>query len=335
MLYKITLGNTVLEKCIESVQFNVSTQNDYLFVTRYNSKNLIKITGYIDTEESTIVLYEWALLPATNPNCYKEITVEQYKSEKLLRKVTFSKAFVVKYSESYSNDEGVGTFTLYIKPLFGQDVEVTSEASSATHEEDLKTEFELKIEEEQNQNNNQEYRVFNEDLTTVKKPKVFDKPVTGNNIGIYLRDSPLKEPYNEIARFRQKAGLPPFDNSKKAGAVARIEINGKVTYGINSGFQKTTKAKQLHRKEIFDTALKEDFPWASNWSQVESLKHAEAHALLRAARKGKLPKSVTMYVDKTTCSWCQQQLPALMKHLGIEELIIYSGGSTIPIKLPK
>lgn len=130
MLYKVAVGNAVLEKCIESVQFNVSTPSDYIFTSRGNNKNLIKITGNIDTEESTVALYEWALLPATNPECYKEITIEHYKEEKLLRKVTFSKAFVVKYSESYSNDEGVGTFTLYIKQLYGQDVEVTGETSS-------------------------------------------------------------------------------------------------------------------------------------------------------------------------------------------------------------
>jgi len=119
-------GGTVLEKCIQDVQFNVSTPGDY------NSKNTkiknsIKITGYIDTDESTVVLYHWALLPATNSDCYKEIIVEQYKSGKLLRKVSFSKAFVVKYSESYSKDKGVGIFTLYVKQLYGQDVEFTSE----------------------------------------------------------------------------------------------------------------------------------------------------------------------------------------------------------------
>lgn len=69
-------GNTILEKCIENVQYNVSTPNDYIFTSRCNNKNLVKITGYIDTEERTIALYEWALLPATNPDCYKEITIE-------------------------------------------------------------------------------------------------------------------------------------------------------------------------------------------------------------------------------------------------------------------
>lgn len=128
MSYRVTIsGDIVLEKCIQEVQFYTITSNDC------NSKNtiqkLMKITGYIDIDESTVVLYNWALVHATNPDCYKEIIVEQYKSDKLLRKVTFSKAFVVKYTEYYSNNEGIGTFTLYIKQLYAKDIQVVSEES--------------------------------------------------------------------------------------------------------------------------------------------------------------------------------------------------------------
>ena len=131
MSYKVTISDgTVLENCIQDLQFYIDTSSDYIFTSKNINKNSIIITGYIDTDESTISLYNWALIPATNPDCYKEITVEQYKSEKLLRKVTFSKAFVVKYSESHSYDKGVGTFTLYIKQLYGQDIKVISEDAS-------------------------------------------------------------------------------------------------------------------------------------------------------------------------------------------------------------
>jgi len=43
-----------------------------------------------------------SLLPATNPDCYNVITVELIKDNQLVRKVCFSEAFVVDYSESYS-----------------------------------------------------------------------------------------------------------------------------------------------------------------------------------------------------------------------------------------
>lgn len=85
------------------------------------------IIGRIDTNESTVSLYQWSLLPATDTNCYKEITVEQYKNNQLVRKVSFSKAFVVNYTESYSNHVGVGTFTLYVRQFCGKDIEVTSQ----------------------------------------------------------------------------------------------------------------------------------------------------------------------------------------------------------------
>ena len=184
MSYKVTVGNAVLEKCIESVQFNVSTPSDYIFTSRCNNKNLIKITGNIDTEESTVVLCEWALLPATNPECYKEITIEHYKEEKLLRKVTFSKAFVVKYSESYSNDKGVGTFTLYIKQLYGQDIEVASEASSPSSLSELN--FVPEIEEEiQNQNSEPKIEKVNkEHIIKVNRRKAL-APVTEYEVNGY------------------------------------------------------------------------------------------------------------------------------------------------------
>lgn len=164
MSYKVTVGNAVLEKCIESVQFNAFTPSDYIFTSRCNNKNLIKITGNIDTEESTVVLYEWALLHATNPECYKEMIIEHYKEEKLLRKVTFSNAFVVKHSENYSNDKGVGTFTLYIKPFFGQDIVVTGETSSLSSTAKSNSIHEIE-EEKQNQNDEQKHNTNNSTLS--------------------------------------------------------------------------------------------------------------------------------------------------------------------------
>lgn len=58
MSYRVTIsGDIVLEKCIQEVQFYTITSNDC------NSKNtiqkLMKITGYIDIDESTVVLYNW------------------------------------------------------------------------------------------------------------------------------------------------------------------------------------------------------------------------------------------------------------------------------------
>jgi len=185
MSYKVTISDgTVLENCIQDLQFYIDTSSDYIFTSKNINKNSIIITGYIDTDESTISLYNWALIPATNPDCYKEITVEQYKSEKLLRKVTFSKAFVVKYSESHSYDKGVGTFTLYIKQLYGQDIEVTSEDASPSTKAIPSPAPEIE-EETQNQNSEPEKKKEEkEHITKVGRRKAL-KPNTEYEVNGY------------------------------------------------------------------------------------------------------------------------------------------------------
>lgn len=129
--YKVTISDgTVLQECIENVTFNVDAPKEYNSWNT-NVRKSIRITGKIDTDESTISLYNWSLLPGTNKDCYKEITVEEYRKELLVRKVHFSKAFVVNYSENYSNDSGTGTFSIYVKQLYNKEIEVTSDKTTA------------------------------------------------------------------------------------------------------------------------------------------------------------------------------------------------------------
>ena len=144
MSYKVTVPDAVLEECIEHVAFYVDTPNYYDM--RNDPKNSMIITGKIDTEEGTALLYQWALLPETNPDCYKEITVEYTKDNQLVRKVYFSKAFVVDYSESYSNHSGVGTFTLYIRQFRGKDIECVGQTTQpSTVEPSITEEVEEEI----------------------------------------------------------------------------------------------------------------------------------------------------------------------------------------------
>jgi hypothetical protein len=93
------------------------------------------ITGKIDIDEKTVSLYQWALLPATNSDCYKEITVEYYQKNVLVREVQFSKAFVVDYTEQYSNHTGVGTFSIYLRQFYKQDIDVTTEETKTVNSE--------------------------------------------------------------------------------------------------------------------------------------------------------------------------------------------------------
>lgn len=57
MSYKVTFSDgTVLANCIDNVIFNVDTPKDYDSRTT-NIRKAIKIIGKIDTDESTISLY--------------------------------------------------------------------------------------------------------------------------------------------------------------------------------------------------------------------------------------------------------------------------------------
>lgn len=146
MHYKITISDgTILEKCIEHVAFDVDTI-DYP-IMRNNQKKSMIITGKIDTDEGTAKLYQWAMISGANLECYKEIKVEALKNDQLVRSVCFSKAFVVDYSENYSNYEGVGTFTLHVRQLFGKDIECIGQtAQRGTEEQSPIEEIEEKIE---------------------------------------------------------------------------------------------------------------------------------------------------------------------------------------------
>lgn len=122
MSYKVFISDgTLLKECIKDVAFNIDPIN--FLDMRTGTANSMIIKGKIDTAEGTAKLYKWAMLAGNDSNCYKEVTVELIKDSQLMRKVSFSKAFVVDYSEEYSNHVGVGTFTLYIKQFLGEDIE--------------------------------------------------------------------------------------------------------------------------------------------------------------------------------------------------------------------
>ncbi|MCX7748038.1 MAG: hypothetical protein N2645_14305 [Clostridia bacterium] len=103
MGFKVTIsGETTLEKCVQSTSLRIDPPDNYIDSFPY-TKNSIEITGLIGTGEPTHRLYEWSLLQANDPLCYKEVIVEEIKADVLVRKVIFSKAFVVNYTENYTN----------------------------------------------------------------------------------------------------------------------------------------------------------------------------------------------------------------------------------------
>ncbi|WP_374019782.1 membrane-associated protease 1 [Paenibacillus thiaminolyticus] len=68
-----------------------------------------------DNADDTKKLALWSLVPAEKADCYRKVTLEVIAADQVVRKVYFPNAFVVDYTETYGDTEGVGSFSLYIK----------------------------------------------------------------------------------------------------------------------------------------------------------------------------------------------------------------------------
>ncbi len=224
MAYKVTISDgTILEKSIDSVTFNADTPSDNFYEMRTYTINSMTITGRIGAGEKTISLYEWALLPANNPKCYKEIEVEQTHAGELIRKVKFSMAFVVDYSESFAKQEGVGYFSILVRQLSEIDIDVTSQSPQGAV---IDSKSEAIIEKEIVPivapiitTKKPESRMDISSLDTEELKKMFAKEIEQS-----------KEAYARAVKVKQK--------TKKKGCIAS---NGSVTL---SGYGEKTKASK-------------------------------------------------------------------------------------------
>ena len=108
------------EESIISVKFGADIPQD----SNARSTDLgstVEIKGKIltavdgDPFDSTKELGKWALVPAERADCYRKVVIEVIAASQVVRKYTFSNAFVVDYKEEYGDEVGVGTFSLTIK----------------------------------------------------------------------------------------------------------------------------------------------------------------------------------------------------------------------------
>lgn len=138
----------------------------------------------------------------------------------------------------------------------------------------------------------------------------------------------------DIAEFRELKNLPKYIKENGAtGTVAKVQIEGKIFYGLNSG---ASPESLVIRKKWFDK-----IQWVPpkktqpvKISQAQSLLHAEGHALINAFEEiGELPEKLTLYVDRPTCNMCKGELPALMKTMNIKELTLIHGDSKLKLIL--
>lgn len=118
MPYKVIISGDetiTLSKCIESIDLRVDTPND-ANARSSDVDHIIEIRGQIGAGDSTIGLYQWSILPTSDPKTYRKVEVNTIAAHGvLLRKVTFPNCFVVDYAESFTSFDGNGSFYLLLK----------------------------------------------------------------------------------------------------------------------------------------------------------------------------------------------------------------------------
>ncbi|MDW8244743.1 MAG: RHS repeat-associated core domain-containing protein [Thermogemmata sp.] len=137
--------------------------------------------------------------------------------------------------------------------------------------------------------------------------------------------------FDEIARFRQKAGLPAFNAADSAtGTVARAVVNdgtNRAYYGLNTSL--SPESIPFRMKVVQQLQAKGYFKNVTNIRQAPMLAHAEAHTLMRAVERTKA-RNIMIYSDRQVCRACQQQLGLLADHLGVTELRVFEMGNPVP-----
>lgn len=108
---------------------------------------------------------------------------------------------------------------------------------------------------------------------------------------------------------------------QNVGTLAYTEINGKGVYGVSSTMSTYETSDRVAANKMRDDLIR-DFPDKFDKENIgqyqnDAIYHAEATALLRAAREngGSLSKQeLEVYVDATMCTSCRRALP----YLGLE-----------------
>lgn len=108
------------ESSIEKVRFRADIPHD----SNARSTDLgstMEITGKIlaavggEAADDTGRIARWALVPAENSDCYRNVQVDVVSASQIVRQIQVPNAFVVGYKEDFDDETGIGVFTLLIK----------------------------------------------------------------------------------------------------------------------------------------------------------------------------------------------------------------------------
>lgn len=79
------------------------------------------ITGKIlaavggETADDTGKIARWALVPAESSDCYRKVKIDVVSASQIVRQINLPNAFVIGYKEDFSDETGIGVFTLKLK----------------------------------------------------------------------------------------------------------------------------------------------------------------------------------------------------------------------------
>ncbi|WP_124068049.1 membrane-associated protease 1 [Clostridium sp. E02] len=68
-----------------------------------------------ETADDTSKLARWSLVPAENSDCYRKVEIDVINASQVVRQINIPNAFVVDYSEDFTDDTGTGIFKLLVK----------------------------------------------------------------------------------------------------------------------------------------------------------------------------------------------------------------------------
>lgn len=105
---------------VQTVEFSTDTPQDSNARSTDLGATLI-ISGKIltavdgDPADSTVNLSLWSMIPVEKADCYRKLTIDVVAAGQVVRQIKLPNAFVVDYTETYGDTEGVGTFCLVVK----------------------------------------------------------------------------------------------------------------------------------------------------------------------------------------------------------------------------
>ncbi|WP_367565201.1 membrane-associated protease 1 [Lacrimispora sp.] len=76
-------------------------------------KILAAVNG--EAADDTSKLARWSLVPAENSDCYRNVQIDVVSASQVVRQITVPNAFVVDYTEDFTDETGTGVFKLLVK----------------------------------------------------------------------------------------------------------------------------------------------------------------------------------------------------------------------------